>query len=145
MALFLYGTLMDVDVMAKVLARPFAERELVPAILPGWRRLAVRNASYPVIRPDPAAGVEGRLLARPAMDDLTRIRHFESEEYLPAPVRVDLGGGRMVAAEVFVALDGVFEVDETGWDLARWQERHKPDFLRRCDDWMRDCPLAVSA
>ena len=66
MALFFYGTLMDVDVVAKVLARPFAERELVPAFLRGWRRLAVRNASYPVILPDPASRVEGRLLARPA-------------------------------------------------------------------------------
>ena len=45
MALFLYGTLMDVDVMAKVLDRPFAENELMPAVLPGWRRVAVRNAT----------------------------------------------------------------------------------------------------
>lgn len=145
MALFLYGTLMDVDVMAKVLDRPFAARELVPAVLPGWRRVAVRNASYPVILPEAGAGVAGRLLARPGRDDLARIRHFESEEYVTAPVRVGLADGRAVAAEVFVALDGVFELDEAGWDLGVWQKRHKAEFLRRCDDWMRDCPAAVSA
>ena len=145
MALFLYGTLMDVDVMAKVLDRPFAARELVPAFLPDWRRVAVHNASYPVILRDPGSYVEGRLLARPGPGDLARIRHFESEEYVTTPVRVGLVGGRELAAEVFVALDGVFDVDAAGWDLAVWQERHKADFLRRCDGWMRDCPVTVPA
>lgn len=145
MTLFLYGTLMDVDVMSKVLDRPFAERELLPATLSGWRRHAVRSASYPVILPDAAGRVEGRLMVRPAGHDLARIRHFESEEYLPQPVRVGLGDGSTVAADVFVALDGVFEVDEGGWDLAIWRERHKLEFMRRCDDWMRDCPWPVPA
>lgn len=145
MALFLYGTLMDVDVMAKVLDRPFAENELMPAVLPGWRRVAVRNATYPVILPDAAASVEGRLLARVGAHELARIRHFESEEYVTATVRVRLADGRTVPAEVFVALDGVFDLDAAGWDLAARRAAHKPDFLRRCDGWMRDCPVAVSA
>jgi gamma-glutamylcyclotransferase (GGCT)/AIG2-like uncharacterized protein YtfP len=144
-ALFLYGTLMDVDVMAKVLDRAFAGRELTPAALPGWRRIAVRNASYPVILPDPSGRVEGRLFARPSARDLARIRHFESEEYLPARVRVELADGHAVPAEAFVALDGVFDLDEVDWDLDGWRARHKSLFLRRCEEWMRDFPALLPA
>lgn len=143
MALFLYGTLMDVDVMAKVLDPPFAERELVPAVLPGWRRLAVRNATYPVILPDAGASIEGRLLPRVGAYELARIRHFESEEYVTTPVRIRLADGSPLAADVFVALDGVFDLDDAAWDLGGWQARHKTSFLQRCGDWMRDFPVAT--
>ena len=145
MALFLYGTLMDVDVMAKVLDRAFSARELVPATLPSWRRRAVRNASYPVIVPDPSAEVEGYLFAGPSACDLARIRHFESEEYLTEPVRVELAGGYWVAAQAFVALDGVFALDDADWDLERWRACHKEAFLRRCEEWMADGPALLPA
>ena len=49
MRFFFYGTLMDRDVLACVLARPVIAAALKPATLRGWRRCSVRGASYPVV------------------------------------------------------------------------------------------------
>lgn len=144
MALFLFGTLMDLDVMARVLDRAFHAEELVPARLDGWRRVRALNATYPLLLPDPETAVDGVLFARPSPRDLVRIRHFESEEYEPRAVTVRMQDGRAVAAAVFLALDGVFATDGEPWCLDAWRRHHKAEFLIRCDVWMADCPDLVA-
>lgn len=144
MALFLFGTLMDIDVMARVLDRAFGAEELGPARLDGWRRVRALNATYPLLLPDPDGAVDGVLFARPSPRDLVRIRHFESEEYEARAVTVRTPDGAAVPASVFLALADVFATDGEPWCLDRWRRDHKGAFLVRCDAWMADCPDLVA-
>jgi hypothetical protein len=145
LALFFYGTLMDPEVLATVLARPVGPAELVPATLPGWRRVRALNVSYPLLCAEPAATVDGLLFRRPSARDRARIGHFESQEYEPAAVTVLGPDGGAHPADVFLALDAAFETDGASWELATWAAEHKAAFLARCAVWMADCPEPARA
>ena len=47
MRLFLYGTLLRPDLLARLAGRPL---RLAPADLPGWRRVRLRGTRYPTLR-----------------------------------------------------------------------------------------------
>jgi len=129
----------DLEVLAKVVDRAVAPGELVPAMLPAWRRVRARNASYPLIVPDPSGGVPGLLFARPQPRDLARIRHFESEEYAGRVVPVLHADGQWHRAELVLAIPGVLEASDEPWHLEGWQAGEKTAFLLACDIWMADC------
>ncbi len=135
---FFFGTLMDADVLARVLQRPIAgAAELAPALLWGYRRLAVANAVYPVLRPDRASHVGGVLFQPRDADERARIDHFEADEYVARPHAVQ-AGARLAAALVYLDEAGVFAPLGEPWSLATWQERHKASYLARCEVWMAD-------
>lgn len=134
---FFFGTLMDVDVLSRVVSRPVAPHELDEAWLWGYRRHAARNAPYPVLRPHRARHVKGRLFRPRSTDERARVDHFESEEYEPEIVRVQQGT-RVVAVNCYLDLDAVFEVADAEWSLHRFQDVDKPRYLAACDGWMAD-------
>ncbi len=134
---FFFGTLMDGDVLARVLARPVAPTELTPALLWGHRRHAVLGTVYPMLRPDPSGHVAGVVFHPAQAEERARIDHFEADEYVAAPHRVQIGT-RLGTALVYVGLDGVLRPAAAGWCLATWRASHKADYLRRCDGWMAD-------
>lgn len=137
--LFFFGTLMDVDVLAYVLARPVDLDALVPAWIEGFRRVGSGAGSYPVLVPEPGGRVEGRLLRRASRRDIARINHYESGEYRAElrPVRGPDGAER--PAWLYLGLDHLGTTDEP-WELATWQARHKDGFFAACDGWMADFP-----
>ena len=138
--LFFFGTLMDLDVLAYVLERPIDLDDLAPATLAGYRRVQAVGVSYPVLVPDRAGVVEGRLLRRATRRDIARINHFESGEYraeLHAVVYRTMARRRRhgsIWAWVISAATA------EPWSLAAWQAMHKPGFFAACDGWMADCP-----
>ncbi|MFW5680731.1 MAG: gamma-glutamylcyclotransferase family protein [Pseudomonadota bacterium] len=134
---FFFGTLMDADVLGRVVARPVVESELAPAMLWGHRRYAVRGAVYPVIRQERASHVPGVLFQPRSMDERLRIDHFEAGEYEARPRRVQ-AGARLTNALVYLDLEGVFELATAPWSFERWQAAEKPAYLARCDSWMAD-------
>jgi hypothetical protein len=139
MAYFFFGTLMDREVLATVLARSVAAAELRRAWLNDYRRVCAANVSYPILLPAPGLVVGGVVFQpRSALDDV-RIRHFEDGEYVGHWRFVRLPGGRRLAARVFLALEALQATDEP-WDLRVWASAHKADFLAQCGEWMRDCP-----
>jgi hypothetical protein len=137
---FFYGTLMDRDVLARVLARPVRDDELVPAILSGFRRVGSPGVVYPRLVPDQAARVCGLALAAPAPHDLVRLHWFEDGEYAATSAQIRLVDGRIVAAGYFSAFDGVLPADARDWCPMTWTTRDKPSYLARCDGWMDGCP-----
>lgn len=139
MAFFFFGTLMDRDVLAAVLARPVEADELRPGRLHGFVRVASLNATYPVLRAAAGRSVDGQVLATPTARDVVRILHFESEEYEPEWLRVDLADGRTHAARVFLAL-ATMEPGTEAWTLEDWARRHKAAYLHQCAQWMSDSP-----
>ncbi|WGF88355.1 gamma-glutamylcyclotransferase family protein [Marinivivus vitaminiproducens] len=138
MAFFFFGTLMDDDVLAAVLARPVAVHETAPARLRGFERVASTNATYPVLRPAEQGGVDGRVLLEPSPRDVLRILHFESEEYEAEWLTVDVPEGTR-PARVFLALE-TMQAGTEAWTLEHWARRHKEEYLRLCEHWMSDSP-----
>jgi ADP-ribose pyrophosphatase len=136
---FIYGTLTDPDVLARVLGRPVAPDELEPAHLDGFRRLRAAGASYPVLVPAPGAAVDGLLFHPAGRCDILRLNHFESGEYHAElrPVRTRNGATR--PAWLYASLADLPAPTEP-WGLEKWRRRHLADFLPACDAWMADCP-----
>jgi len=133
--MFFFGTLMDRDVLGRVLARAVATHELVDAWLWGYRRHAARNAPYPVLRRHAECHVRGWLFQPRSTDERARIDHFEAGEYAPQLLRVQ-HGTRMMPALCYLDLDDVFDVGDEDWSLHRFQVAHKAQYLRACDHWM---------
>lgn len=135
MDLFFYGTLMDADVRRLVLG-PGAERmRLEPARLYGYRRVAKRRSTAPVLISRQGAWVQGFLARRLDSRQVARLRHFEGCNYRLASCAVRLSGGEQASAYVFLgAGDGALGQDS--WRLAPWQRRHKHAFIRQMALWM---------
>lgn len=87
MILFLYGTLLDPGVLARISGERALARRMRPARLPGWRRAFLRGTPYPTLLPDPASAVEGAVL-RVGAGALTRLSAYEGSAYVFAPVTV---------------------------------------------------------
>ncbi len=137
---FFFGTLMDRDVLERVLGRHVPDDQLAPARLPGYHRVKVMApAEYPALVPCPGEAVDGVLLRPASRRDEARILHFEDEEYAARVLPVWLGGGRSTQARVFMALETMGRTDER-WELAGWTRRHKEAYLGQCDEWMSDYP-----
>ncbi len=125
---FFFGTLMDLDVLGLVLDRPADPEALVPARLPGYRRLRILRDSFPILVEDPAAAVDGLVFTTASAEEDARILFFEDYDYDLAPCRPVLPDGRIVEATFCGAESGVLASEEP-WELERWAERHKPGFL----------------
>lgn len=135
--LFFFGTLMDVEVLAYVLARPLAREQVVPAWIEGFRRMGTTGGSYPILVPAEDGLLEGRLLRCVSRRDIARINHYESGEYRAELRQVSLDGGTRVPAWLYLGL-GHLEADGRLWELEAWQARHKLGFFAACDAWMGD-------
>jgi gamma-glutamylcyclotransferase (GGCT)/AIG2-like uncharacterized protein YtfP len=137
--IFLYGTLTDRDVLARILARTLSADELEAAWLDEFRRVRALGASYPLLVPSLGAEVPGLLLRSAARADIARLNHFESCEYWAERHVVRLEDGSACNAWLYAGLP-TLEPSQEPWDLATWQREHKAAFLAQCDAWMADCP-----
>jgi|GEM_PF-349923 len=125
---FFFGTLMDRDVLERVLERSVDPAALAPARLPGYRRMRILRDSFPVLVEDPAAAVDGLVFTSASADEDARILFFEDYDYDMAPCRPVLPDGRVVEATFCGAEEGMQASDEP-WELRPWADRHKPGFL----------------
>jgi gamma-glutamylcyclotransferase (GGCT)/AIG2-like uncharacterized protein YtfP len=95
MRLFLYGTLLDADRLARLGGDPGLPARLRPAALRGFRRVAGAGG-YPTLVPDRAARVEGAVLDVPA-GALRRLQAYEGPRYRLTPVRAETAAGPVAA------------------------------------------------
>ena len=135
MDLFFYGTLMDADVRRLALGAGAEGLRLEAARLYGYRRMAKRRSTAPVLVPRPGAWVEGILARGLDRRQVARLRHFEGCNYRLTPCAVRVGGGHEAGALVFLGV-GRLPLNRLAWRLAPWQRRHKRAFLRLMAMWM---------
>jgi gamma-glutamylcyclotransferase (GGCT)/AIG2-like uncharacterized protein YtfP len=83
MRLFLYGTLLDPDLLTAFTGRAVS---LTPATLRGWRRVALPNSRYPTLRR--ARGVVQGALVTVDRSALARLAAYEGPSYRLTPVVV---------------------------------------------------------
>ena len=135
MEYFFYGTLMDKDVLARVVGEPVPPARMEAAVVEGYRRLYVAGAWYPMLVPAPGGRVEGRLVCAIDARAAARIAQFESDAYELEALVVRAARRRAVRALTFMARPGVAAAPEE-WDLASWRRRHKRAYLRLVGVWM---------
>lgn len=128
MRFFFYGTLMDVDVRRLVLGR-HAPAQVEPARLAGWQRFPVAGTSYPAIRRDPPAAVDGVLVRGLDAGAHALLERYEGDGYATLLVEVETATGRRVAAHVFAPRPKRIRRGRGAWDFADWLRRHKRRFI----------------
>lgn len=101
MILFLYGTLLDPAVLARMSGEPALARRLRAARLDGWRRVFLRGTPYPTLVATAGAGVQGAVL-RVGPAALARLAEYEGSAYALAPVSVATARGT-VRARAWIA------------------------------------------
>lgn len=139
--LFLWGTLLDRDVLERLLGRRVSARELEPARLPGYQRVAAEKSPYPVLVPAAGAAVDGLLWLCPSRRDLRRIAHYE-DDYRAVLFEVLTASGRRVPAWLYTAREGLLRPSHEPWDLLRWARQHKAQLLRAIDLWLAELAAA---
>lgn len=130
MRFFFYGTLMDPDVLHAVLGHRVSAGKCRPAVLPGYRRVYRRAATYPILVADAKSEVEGVVVAGLSPRDAERLSSYEGPEYVTAQLPIRLTSGLNVRAAVFLPGRGTPPSDRA-WSPEEWRAQHRPSFLRR--------------
>lgn len=117
----------------------------LPAVLGGYRRLAVRGEDYPVAVPARDACIRGVLYLNLSPEDLARLDRFEGEAYRRRAVQV-IAGGRRLPAEVY-ELRPEFRhlAAPTPWDPERFVAEGLRRFLARHGEVVRPAPRLGSS
>jgi gamma-glutamylcyclotransferase (GGCT)/AIG2-like uncharacterized protein YtfP len=131
---FFYGTLMDEDVLTRVIG--VAVRVLVcePATIDDYERFFVTGETYPVLLPRPGARVEGIVVRGLDARQADRLVRYEADFYDLIEVSVSTTDGIAQAAMTFLPQSGV-RASRRIWRYDEWERRHKRQFLRRIDRW----------
>lgn len=136
MQLFVYGTLMDRDVLRVVLGRSFPAEHIEIAEIAGFRRVYVPGCNYPMLLAHHGSGrVEGLLVHGLDVECVHRLMVFEGSEYHLVPMMVANAEGHAVRAGVFLC-DRSVPPGHRDWFLEVWVRRYKRLFLRRAGQLM---------
>lgn len=133
-AFFFYGTLRDDDLRRIVLGRSAVPSRMVPATLPGYRRIRLVERSYPALIADPRSAADGCLVG--GLDEATaaRVSYYESDDYDATEVRVETADG---VEPAWVFLPGrAMRMTPAPWDIELWRRRFKPRACAGARAWM---------
>lgn len=120
---------MDPAVLRAVLRRNVNGRLLRRAVLPGFRRVFHRGASYPVVVADTGGEVDGIVASGLTRHDAALLVRFEGAEYRLANQQVRIGASTATAA-VFLPRQAAAASMVT-WTYSDWCRRFRPSFLRQ--------------
>jgi gamma-glutamylcyclotransferase (GGCT)/AIG2-like uncharacterized protein YtfP len=125
--LFVYGTLMEPQVMTAVAGRA---PDPLPARLRGHARYAVIGASYPGMVPQPNGEVAGILYRGLNPPELRRLDEFEGALYWRRRVQVETALGGQVPAFTYLVRPGQrHRLAAEEWDMEVFMQRDLPAFL----------------
>ncbi len=134
-AVLFFGLLRDTDMLELVTGRPWAADRFTSARLAGARLVQLRDETFPMLVAAPGVWVPGVLAEGLGEADLDRIRFFESVEYQPSRVEVELSGGEGVEAHAFATTERAVH-DQAPWSFGDWSLHHKARALRETELWM---------
>ena len=117
--LFVYGSLVDPAVLARVCGGRVGAFPSEPAVLDGHRRVFVAGAWYPTLVPRAGGRVEGLLLDGLGRDSLRRLGDYEGPEYEIRAVTVTGERRGPVTARCFLTRPGV-RVSDRDWTQDDW-------------------------
>src|SRR5262245_6455403 len=120
---FIYGSLMDRELLALVIGRATDRLRMEAATIHDFVRRRVLNESFPILVPHPGGRVEGVLVTDLTVADVARLQFYEASDYegsdyilevLPVECR-----GERLAVQVFLPTARL-AADETIWDFDTW-------------------------
>ncbi|MBL8672049.1 MAG: gamma-glutamylcyclotransferase, partial [Alphaproteobacteria bacterium] len=143
--LFVYGTLLDRDMLAAALGRPALGVEAEPARADGFARRRVRGEERPTLSAADGAATEGLLLQGLGRADLARLRFHAGSTYALRRVAVTCADGTVVSADAFVADESagkqagkqVARATAVPWTVDAWRRGHRAQALRATRELMR--------
>lgn len=127
--LFCYGTLELSPIMQVVAGRLFPA---LPAVLSGYRRLAVRGEVFPGIVVQAGAEVDGTVYAGLTRAHLRLLDEYENAFYRRRLLRVRDAAGRLRMAWTYV-VPGMYRhrLGASDWDREAFARRDCARYLRR--------------
>ena len=135
--LFVFGSLMDHDVLSLVAGMDMRSLKLQAATVSGYRQAAVAEESYPVLVESAGSGCNGLLIYGLTPVALERILFFEGEEYSLSPISVLPEDSVNGPVDAFYFRDaGVYSVQANAWSFETWQAEHKESFLVASREYM---------
>jgi len=99
MRVFVYGTLLDPEVLARRAGTPGLGARMVPAMLAGFRRVRMGTTPWPTLRRDPAHIVPGAVI-NVGLDAFRRLSAYEGPRYRLSPVAVATPLGQTRARKI---------------------------------------------
>ncbi|KAJ3127826.1 hypothetical protein HK098_005720 [Nowakowskiella sp. JEL0407] len=104
------------------------------ATLKGYKRLAVKGASYPGIIPaSEQDSVKGLLYYVETQKDMERLDWFESSEYKRTIVAIEIldesGNLKIVKANTYVWIEGEDNLEKYDWDFEKFLATKEKDFV----------------
>lgn len=136
---FFYGTLLDAAVREAVVGRAVPDACGEPAVLEGYKRVAVRGVTYPVILPDPAGSAPGMVFRGFAPHECARLSQFEGERYDARRRRVVLEAGGTDRPWVYVPVLRVPALARS-WSFEDWARRHRARYVAAARKFARTLP-----
>lgn len=126
--IFIYGTLLDNDILDLVLGRTVSKEQRFAATLLGYEKFTYPGDSFPILQTRLGAQAEGAVLFDLTSEDIDRMHFYEGDEYGFTEVEVVLEDGRLCRAFYNKASDEHIISNEL-WQLNQWQQTHKATFL----------------
>src|SRR5262245_18899000 len=121
---FLYGSLMDPELLALVIGLATEGLGFEVATVHGFIGRRALNESFPMLVPRAGGKVEGMLVFDLTSADVARLRFFEGSDYEGSwyaleAVPVECRGGEVLTAQVFLPTAHI-AADQMLWDFEAW-------------------------
>jgi gamma-glutamylcyclotransferase (GGCT)/AIG2-like uncharacterized protein YtfP len=127
--IFVYGSLMFDDVWNRVVKRRYQKQ---PALLPGYRRMAIRGKSYPGLIKSVNSSVQGVIYFNVFARDIKRLDKFEGRYYRKVPVTVLCENNHKHHARAYLFVRHKINLlAHKPWSPACFQAHHLHSFIAR--------------
>ena len=125
---FMFGSLMDIDILSAVLGRDVPTGTLKAARAMDFKRLRISGVSYPALVAHPGSVADGVLVDELTPRDVARLADYEGANYDVASLRAIRLDGRNVDAKYWRWIGKRKLVDEP-WDFDEWRRTAKSKML----------------
>lgn len=124
--LFVYGTLMDAEIMQRVSGQAYEGEN---AVLTHYQRKMVKGEVYPAIFSKENEQVEGKIYYNISCESINRLDRFEGEMYFRDIVNVSLLNDAIQQAETYVLKPEYYHViDDKDWEYDLFMQSGKKIF-----------------
>ncbi len=113
--LFVYGTLGFPEILSAAIGRKVTLKDYKPATLHGFKRYAVKDARFPVIRKSESSWVEGYYLHPITKSELIRLDDWEGGLYVRTAVMISIENGESLRAWVYADLHHKAPILQHDW------------------------------
>ena len=132
---FLYGSLMDPELLALVIGRATDGLRFEMATVHGFLCRRALNESFPVLVPHAGGQVVGVLVFDLTSADVARLQFYEGSWYALEALPVECCGGEVLTAQVFLPTAHI-AADEMVWDFDAWAAVERPLFMALVQECM---------